>query len=54
VRVTKRCLCQRRGVGTYWVVDGDARLVEVWQPGDKRPRIVTDVLRWAVADDAND
>jgi len=48
-RVTKRRLYQRRRVGTYWVVDPDARLVEVWRPDDDRPKIVTDVLRWRVA-----
>ena len=51
-RVTKRRLYQQRGVGTYWVVDANADLVEVWRPEDERPHIVTDVLRWAVADDA--
>ena len=45
-RVTKRRLYQERGVVTYWVVDPDARLVEVWHPEDERPQIVTDVLRW--------
>ena len=42
---------QRRGVATYWVADPDARLVEVWHPADERPEIVTDVLRWRVADE---
>lgn len=52
-RVTKRRLYQRRRVGTYWVVDPDARLVEVWRPDDDRPEIVTDVLRWRVAPDGD-
>jgi hypothetical protein len=30
-------------------VDADARLVEVWHPGDDRPEIATDVLRWRAA-----
>ena len=51
-RVTKRRLYQHQGVATYWVVDPDARLVEVWRPGDERPEIVTDVLAWSLADDA--
>jgi len=51
-RVTKRTFYQKHGVKTYWVVDTDARLVEVWHPEDRRPEIVTDVLRWRVADDA--
>ena len=45
-RVTKRKLYQERGVAMYWVVDIDARMIEVWRPGDDRPEIVTDVLRW--------
>jgi Uma2 family endonuclease len=53
-RVRKRRLYQRRGVATYWVVDPDARMVEVWRPGDERPEIVTDELRWRVAREAGD
>ena len=45
-RVTKRRLYQEAGVTTYWVVDPDARVVEVWHPDDTRPEIVTEVLRW--------
>jgi Uma2 family endonuclease len=45
-RVVKRKAYQRHGVPTYWVVDPDAALVEVWTPEDDRPRIVTDVLSW--------
>jgi len=51
-RVTKRRFYQERGVGTYWVVDPDAQLVEVWRPDDTRPEIVTDVLKWRVTQDA--
>ena len=51
-RLTKRRLYQRRGVGTYWVVDPTARLAEVWHPDDERPEIVADVLRWRVTPDA--
>jgi len=51
-RVRKRELYQRRGVATYWVVDPDARVVEVWRPNDSRPEIVTDALRWRVAPEA--
>ena len=53
-RVTKRQLYQRKGVATYWTVDIDARLAEVWHPGDDRPEIVTDVLRWRVAPEARE
>ena len=51
-RITKRRLYQEHGVLTYWVVDPDARLVEVWRPPDDRPEIVTDRLTWRVAPDA--
>jgi hypothetical protein len=33
-------------------VDHDAQVVEVWRPDDRRPEIVTEVLRWQVAEDA--
>ncbi len=45
-RVTKRRLYQRSGVPTYWVVDLDARLVEVWTPGSSRPVIAEGILVW--------
>ena len=51
-RVTKRLLYQRQRVGTYWIVDPDARCVEVWHPADERPEIVTAVLRWRVTEGA--
>ena len=45
-RTVKRRLYQREGVPEYWIVDVDARLVERWRPGDERPEIVSEVLRW--------
>lgn len=51
-RLVKRPLYQRRRVETYWIVDPDARLVEVWHPDDERPEIVTGALRWQLAPDA--
>jgi Uma2 family endonuclease len=53
-RLVKRRLYQRQRVGTYWIVDPDARLVEVWHPDDERPEILTDVLRWRVAPGAEE
>ena len=45
-RIIKRRLYQEHGVDTYWIMDPDAAMVEVWRPDDERPEIVTDVLRW--------
>ena len=53
-RVTKRRVYQRQRVPTYWIVDPDARVVEVWQPDDERPAIVTELLRWQVTPEAPD
>src|SRR5207302_1586093 len=53
-RVVKRRLYQEQGVGTYWVVDLEAGLVEVWHPSDERPEIVTDTLRWRAVDDGTE
>jgi Uma2 family endonuclease len=50
-RLAKRRLYQRQGVATCWIVDPDARLVEVWHPEGARPEIVTDRLKWRVAPD---
>ncbi len=47
-RIIKRRLYQEHGVETYWIMDSDAAVVEVWRPDDERPEIVTDVLRWRV------
>ena len=47
-RVKKRRLYQGRGVATYWIVDPDAQVVEVWHPDDERPEVVTDILSWQV------
>ena len=45
-RVTKRARYQRAGVPTYWIVDLDARLVEIWTPGADRPEIAVTTLSW--------
>ena len=46
-RGAKRRIYQAAGVGEYWVVDPDARLVERWTPGDDRPEILDTVIVWA-------
>ena len=45
-RQSKRRLYQHEGVGEYWIVDLDARVVERWRPEDDRPEIVTGTLTW--------
>jgi Uma2 family endonuclease len=45
-RVTKRRRYQRSGIPDYWIVDLDARLVEVWTPESLSPSIVDAVLVW--------
>jgi Uma2 family endonuclease len=45
-RFTKRRLYQERRVPVYWAVDGDAQLVEVWEPQAELPIIERDWLRW--------
>lgn len=51
-RLRKRELYMREGVQTYWIVDTDARIVEVWTPNDERPAIIDRTLRWRVTSDA--
>lgn len=51
-RVVKRRTYQRHGVRSYWVVDDDAKLVEVWHRDDERPEIVTERLSWRIREDA--
>ena len=45
-RIKKRRLYQRVGVPVYWIVDLDARLVEVWTPDADRPIIEDQQLSW--------
>lgn len=45
-RVLKRRLYQEREVGTYWIVDHEAGLVEVWHPEDIGPAVFSDALAW--------
>lgn len=45
-RIVKRGRYQRAGVGEYWIVDGQARLIERWRPEDERPEILSEELIW--------
>ena len=47
-RGAKRRIYQAAGVGEYWIVDPDARLVERWLPTDSRPEILTERLDWSI------
>ena len=51
-RVLKRGAYQENRVATYWIVDHEAELMEVWRPDDARPLVVTDALAWRVRPDA--
>ena len=45
-RTIKRIRYQRAGIPEYWIVDGDARVVERWRPEDERPEIISEKLEW--------
>ncbi|HUF36197.1 MAG TPA: Uma2 family endonuclease [Gemmatimonadales bacterium] len=45
-RFLKRLRYREAGVPLYWVVDGDARSVEVWTPEDDFPALELDRLVW--------
>jgi Uma2 family endonuclease len=45
-RFAKRRLYQEARVPLYWVVDGDARVVEVWTPDATFPVTVSDHIVW--------
>ncbi|MGH7585820.1 MAG: Uma2 family endonuclease [Gemmatimonadales bacterium] len=45
-RYTKRKLYQSHGVGTYWAVDPDAEMVEVWSPEAAFPAVERDRVAW--------
>jgi Uma2 family endonuclease len=51
-RMVKRAAYQAMGAATCWIVDPDARAVEVWHPEDAEAEVVTDVVRWRVTPDA--
>ena len=51
-RGIKRRLYQEAEVPEYWIVDLDSRLVERWRPEDERPEILSEILVWQVAEDA--
>ena len=46
-RFTKRRLYQEVGVPMYWIVDPDAKQVEVWTPGDSQPMTQRERVVWS-------
>jgi len=45
-RFTKRRLYQEVGIPLYWLVDADARVVEVWTPESPFPVTEHEEIRW--------
>ncbi len=45
-RFGKRRVYQDMRVGVYWILDPDAKTVEVWTPEAQFPEVVTDSLTW--------
>ena len=45
-RFTKRRLYQEVRIPTYWIVDPDARSVEIWTPQDELPQVERERSVW--------
>ena len=50
-RWRKRTIYQSERIPEYWIVDADARLVEIWRAEDERPAILHDTLTWRPKED---
>jgi Uma2 family endonuclease len=48
-RGNKRRIYLDAGVEEYWIVDIDARLIERWRTGDRRPEMVDAKLCWELS-----
>lgn len=48
-RIVKRRRYQRSGVGCYWIIDLENRLVEEWTPNAVGPALFEMTLRWEPA-----
>jgi len=47
-RFTKRRLYQEVGIPTYWIVDPDARTLEVWTPSATLPAVENTAPAWVM------
>lgn len=45
-RFTKRRLYQEVRIPAYWIVDADARMIEVWTPDVQFPHVETERVNW--------
>jgi Uma2 family endonuclease len=45
-RFTKRRLCQEVGIPAYWIVDPEAKAVEVWAPTSQFPKVERSRVEW--------
>jgi Uma2 family endonuclease len=45
-RFTKRRLYQENGVAVYWIVDADAKTIEIWRPEQQFPEVETVAVTW--------
>ena len=48
-RFIKRLRYREAGVGLYWIVDPDERIVEIWTPADQFPVLEREQLVWRPA-----
>ncbi len=53
-RFTKRRLYQEVGIPLYWIVDPDARAVEVWTPAATFPEVAREQVVWKPVGAAHD
>ena len=51
-RFTKRRLYQEVGIPDYWIVDPDARCVEVWTPDATEPTVERERVIWSASTSA--